>query len=52
MKGLHVSGTIFLNCANSPQSQGSVAAFPYSVTIDGASTLPSKVRSGAGVGKI
>jgi pectate lyase len=43
---------VFNNCGSSPQTQGSVAAFPYSVTVESASNIPNTVRNGAGVGKI
>ncbi|MBN2536174.1 MAG: hypothetical protein JXB88_25055 [Spirochaetales bacterium] len=43
---------IYDNCGNSPQTQGSVPSFPYSYSLDNASSIPSIVRNGAGAGKI
>lgn len=43
---------VFVNCASAPETQGSVASFPYSYTLDSASNIPSIVMGGAGVGKI
>jgi len=43
---------IFSNCTNAAQSQGNVASFPYSYSLDSASNIPSIVSGGAGVGKI
>jgi pectate lyase len=43
---------IYSNCGSAPQTQGSVAAIPYSYSPDNASVIPSLVPDNAGVGKI
>jgi pectate lyase len=42
---------VFDNCGSTPQTRGTVGAFPYSYTVDNPRDIPSIVSSGAGVGR-